>query len=139
MLYKSKIIDPKLYIRKMAFSNFYNKRNSLNKLYVSCIDGKAISNGQRTQLRYSLFNISRKASNSSVNENSKFSENNNFINNANDEFIYNHHNINDIYKNNKEIQIQNRLGFKRKYESFNKGYYKQKLRKIEYNLFKHGI
>lgn len=139
MLFKQKIIEPKINIRKMTFSNLYNNRNSLNKLYVSCIDGKAISNGQRTQLRYSLFNINRKASNSSIIENSKYSENNNFFNNVDDEFIYNHLNINDTNKKNKELQIQNRLGFKRKYESFNKGYYKQKLRKIEYNLFKRGI
>ena len=135
---RQKIIEPKLFIRKMIHSNFNEKKNIKNKLYISCIDGKAIFNGKRSELRYSLNNnISRKNSNSSIFEKSKISETNNFFNSINNGFFSNHRIK--LKSSDNDLKIKKRLSFKRNYESFNKGFFEQKLIKIESNLFKRRI
>ena len=130
-------IEPKLYFQKMLprkHSKAENLRSSMDKLYVSCIDGKFITNGKRSEIKCFQNNVSRKSSNASVSQKSKYFEDNSLISTINEACKNNNNNLINI----KGRLIKNKSGLNvlRKYELFNKDYYNKELNQIEFNLLK---
>lgn len=104
------------------------KKKSIDKLYVSCIDGRAIFNGKRTQIHQNSYNLGRKSSYSSVIQKSDFFD---------EKFnLFNDYNKNKI---NKRKGFKCGLNIPRKIELFNKDFYQMKLNGIESKLFKRKL
>jgi len=103
-------------------------KKPIDKLYVSCIDGRAICNGKRTQIHQNSYNLGRKSSYSTVIQKSDYFE---------EKFnLFNDYNKNKI---NKRKDFKSGLIIPRKIELFNKDFYQMKLSRIESKLFKRKL
>ncbi len=101
-------------------------KKPIDKLYVSCIDGRAICNGKRTQINQNSYNLGKKSNYSTVIQKSDFYDDKIFN-------LFNDYNKNKV---NKRRSFKSGLNIPRKIELFNKDYYQMKLNGIESKLFK---
>ena len=104
-------------------------KKPIDKLYVSCIDGKAICNGKRTQINQNPYNLGRKSNYSTVIQKSDFFDENKFN-------LFNDYNKNKV---NRRRSFKSGLNFPRKIEFFNKDFYQMELNGIESKLFKRKL
>ena len=101
-------------------------KKPIDKLYVSCIDGRSICNGKRTQINKNTYNLGRKSNYSTVIQNTDFFEENIFN-------LFKDYNKNKVSK---RRSFKSGLNIPRKIELFNKDFYQMELNSIESKLFK---
>ena len=104
-------------------------KQPIDKLYISCIDGRAICNGKRTQINQNSYNLGRKSNYLTVFKKSDIFEENKFN-------LFKDYNKNKV---NKRRSFKNGPNIRRKIEFFNKDFYQMKLNGIESKLFKRKI